>query len=296
MFSRHRQRLSEYAKFLGFYLPLAITRNWFYFLTFVITFAVLLPLSILTYIRFYQTLIPHSSPRIPLVFHGVRSHTVSEPTLVEHALRRYEFDTLLKYNLNLNLVVVCSPFDINNYKVPYSIVDQTTNTRLFNDTFFLDCDPNVIYSSNNLYIPFNLRFWVSPVLVDLSRSIQFSLTKLGMSGKQVLEKLGHFKVEVDQRLTILDDVSYVQFEAEYNGFRYYLVKHYYICLIIGTGIFWATSASIGSLTSFIILQKYSQDDNNNDDDNWESETEEVPASPIGSPTPSSPARSPTRSL
>ncbi|EAZ63049.1 predicted protein [Scheffersomyces stipitis CBS 6054] len=251
--------VQQYLRFLAVNLPLAITRNWLYMLTVATTFTILLPLSGITYYRFYQTLIPPPSPQIPLIFNTNDEWSHSEPTILGEELRNYEFDPLLRYRLNINLMVVCPEYN-TYYKTRYSVVDDSSDKKIHSSTFFIDCEKSYLYNTNNDYIPYNLRFWVSPVLVNLNRMIRFSLNKYVLSGSEIQEKLAQFKILVENHLIVLDDVSYVQIETDYTGFRFYLVKYFYTCFCVGTVILWCISGAISMLTSLYVVYKYSDDE------------------------------------
>lgn len=55
------------------------------------------------------------------------------------------------------------------------------------------------------------------------------------------------------RYLIDDNFSWIQFDVKWTGFRYYMVKYYYSCYLIGTIIFFMVSAGVGFFTSYTIL-------------------------------------------
>ena len=225
----------SWLRYLGLTVPLAALRSYLYMATTATTsLFVLLPIAMITYDQYYKTLIPNeSSPIIPLNFTTT---------------------TITYKNLKLS--------------------SNNNNNKSFKQgSIILNCDPYVIYSQNNQFIPFNFRFWLSPYLIEHSQINNINLLPLEIPGDQ-LKNWNNFKIILNNnnndninnqvstptaaqnqeiRYLIDDNFSWIQFDVKWTGFRYYMVKYYYSCYLIGTIIFFMVSAGVGFFTSYTIL-------------------------------------------
>ena len=209
--------------------------------------------------------------------------------------QNYQYDDQLIYIFNINIQAICLPHnnlqhEITkiNYELISSTTTETTNDKNDNNndnddnnnnksfkqgSIILNCDPYVIYSQNNQFIPFNFRFWLSPYLIEHSQINNINLLPLEIPGDQ-LKNWNNFKIILNNnnndninnqvstptaaqnqeiRYLIDDNFSWIQFDVKWTGFRYYMVKYYYSCYLIGTIIFFMVSAGVGFFTSYTIL-------------------------------------------
>lgn len=244
-------------------VPLAITRSWLYIFSLgVALLMVLLPLANLSYMKFYNSLIPQGSPRIPLNPTITRSFEDPGSTILDLSQfwsdHPYKFDKLLHYEWNLHLDIFC---DVQKngavFKIPYKIVNVLNGAErdLLVSSFILDCDSRYIHHSNNRLVPFNLRFWVPPAIVDINRSIKFNLRKLILKGGALTGDIRKIKVifEGANFFKTNDDDTYLQFQVKFTGFRYYLVEHFYFCYVLGVAMLWFISSFVCVLMSSYIL-------------------------------------------
>lgn len=250
-------------------VPLALTRSWLCIFSLgVALVAVLLPLANISYMKFYNSLIPEASPRIPIKPISYNLNTtrwLGHPLTVDLVQfwqnHPYQFDRLLDYEWNLHLDVYCKSYKNGEiFKVPYKIVHKTYHgdVTLLESSFILDCDSRYIHHSNNRLIPFNLRFWAPPAMVDIGRSLKLNLRKLVLSGKTLAE-IRTIQVQVSSdNFWTNDDNTYLQLLVKFSGFRYYLVEHFYLCYILGVGILWLNSSVLCLLMSSYVL--FSEED------------------------------------
>ncbi|ODV78593.1 uncharacterized protein CANTADRAFT_6951 [Suhomyces tanzawaensis NRRL Y-17324] len=246
-------------------VPILASRNGAYLASLAFTaFFVLLPLAVLTYLRFYTTLIPKQSPNIPLQFiHNTNSNVVNVQELVSSKF--YAFDLLLDYQVDVNLALACSHTDAYHLNAPFTIYLETQakdhnshrslRTEVLKKSLFVKCDPAFVHQSNNKIVPFNLRHWVPPVLVNLDRHITVHLDNLVLKGSQLHDNIRRLQVGLEPHSNILidDENSFLQFHIKYVGFRYYLVKYYYTCMLIGAGTFWMISTFVCLLVSYSMV-------------------------------------------
>lgn len=151
------------------------------------------------------------------------------------------------------------------YNIQNSVLDQFTQ-----GSFILNCDPLQIYQLKNKLVPYNLRYWVSPNVVDYAQSRSIELDVFEIKGSQLahnkhLPRNGEtflfddFKIEMDSQgensggYIIEDYVSHAWFEIKWTGFRYYLVKYYYTFYILGTAVFFAIMLLVSVVTGYGIL-------------------------------------------
>lgn len=244
-------------------LPLAITRQWLYILTLLISiFGVLLPISIVAYLNFYKVLIPKPITRIPLRFDPFSYKEVGMKSSL-HLNKIYEVlkeDPTIKYEIGLNLNVVCNRKnydDIYNINSVFSIEDKLVS----NNSFLLNCDTRFIYNENNWFIPYRLRFWVPPILTNIDKLINIKSPLIMVTGKQLLELISEDErirgalLHLDKRLIIDNNNSFLEMTVQWDGMRYYMLNYYFTSLFIGVLIFWIPSSFICLISSMIVLLK-----------------------------------------
>ncbi|KAK6197307.1 uncharacterized protein RJT21DRAFT_123101 [Scheffersomyces amazonensis] len=298
--SNIRSYLIKYLRLFGITVPITVLRNVLFGSTFFITYVfILLPLSTLTYVKFYNTLIPNTGPSIPIHYQSFNSNNNHSLIgfnsdwiiLQENLPRKFKFDPLLQYQINVKFDVLCDSTKRGDvYKNSYSIISENDKV-LVSHEFYIDCDARYIYNNNNWLIPYNLRFWSPPPLVNIKRSIGFNLAHLRLTGNQLPKEFKNFTIVLENPFIVIQDTSKLEFEIIYTGFRYYLVKHYYKCFVVGVVFFWYISCVSSFITSVYLSsqqkqqqtqqkqqqtqqkQKQKQKQKQEDDDTGETETE-----------------------
>ncbi|RLV91824.1 hypothetical protein JA1_003641 [Spathaspora sp. JA1] len=252
----NKNPIVDWIRLFGIVIPFQVTRSWLYFTTSAsTTFFILLPLSILTYNQYYNTLIPNpSSPVIPLNFTTADREYIYNSNYISPQFPDFEFDLELTYVFNIQLELLCPAHSVNDtlYKLHYNFSDEV---GVFNQgTFILDCNPLVVYSGHNNYVPYSLTTWVSPILSSLSRTSPVTLSNYELRGRDLV-KITNFTLTLDQNWSYLidDNESFVRFDVKWTGFRYYLVKYYYTCYMLGTFIFFSISSAVSILSSYALL-------------------------------------------
>lgn len=249
---------------LNLSVPLKITRNWVYLLSTTFTiYAVLLPLSVLTYSKFYLTLIPETLPDIPFVFNQQLNdadivHNAGPIDILKQRKLHGKFDDLLEYEVGINFALVCNNQDLDAVKVPYeiSLLKQKAIVDSFKHSMIFACDTSSTYYKNNLFVPVNLKDYLPPILVNRDRINYVEVDSYITNGKTLNSiDLLSFSFTITRMLDGLqdDDKSFVRFTAHYSGFRWYMIKYYWACFIIGTLVFWAISSIMCVITSFALL-------------------------------------------
>ncbi|MCH0629283.1 hypothetical protein JNB11_04830 [Kocuria palustris] len=235
-------------------IPLGITRRGLYIATLLgAVFLVLLPFSVIGYHEFYRGLIPKSSPRIPLRFHKSNSMAV-DVTATKVPGHIFKFDPLLSYKWQIHLNVVCGD-SLQGRVVQLDWLVYQLEEVYYEDTFILDCDARSIHSTKNRFVPFNLRFWVPPVVVDINRDVDILLDKFHMPGHILANPLDKFTIQVEPTpgLLINNENSYLDFQIKFTGFRYYLRRHYIFFGLIGILACWGINSLIAVTTALLVL-------------------------------------------
>lgn len=229
-------------------IPLALLRKWLYIVVIVFPLVfIILPFSILSYLNFYNVIIPSSITSSPVKFQyegGFKSSTVDLDALST------KFDDLSNYVLLLDLGVVCER-NMNDVMM----VKYTLDELNIKDTLTLNCDHKYVYGKNNWFIPYNLRLWVPPVITNLERVNRVSIYLTQATGLK-LNELKNINIKLDRNLAIDNRltrfITYIQLE----GFRYYMVHYSITSFIIGVGFFWLLSSSVCVITSLLIWLTY----------------------------------------
>lgn len=207
---------------------------------------IILPFSIVTYLNFYQILIPNPSISIPLVYDKVTSLYNADISRIKRHLN----DDLI-YNLQLSLNGFCRRGNYDHYTIDYSF----NNNRLNSGFFDVTCSPGFIYGKHNWFIPYNLKYWVPPILIDDDVSINFKESITTMSSEKI-KQLPNLEINIASTVILFRPKQlFLNFTVEWQGIRYYLFNHYYLCFVVGVGLFWFISCSACLLTCFYIWTK-----------------------------------------
>lgn len=227
-------------------IPVSVAKYLLYIAIMGISFLVILPFSILTYLNFYQILIPNSSISVPLVY-----DKTNNLYNVDLASIKRQFDDDLIYNLQLSLSGFCLRGNYDHYIIDYSFEDDRLNSGFFD----VSCSPGFIYGKHNWFIPYNLKYWVPPMLVNDNVSINIRESITSLSSKTIKE-LPNLKITISSwAILFRPKYLYLDLVVEWQGIRYYLFNHYYICFFLGVGLFWLISCSASLLTCFYIWTK-----------------------------------------
>lgn len=248
------KRAKELLQKFDISIPLVITRRWMYFFSlFMTVMFVLLPFSVLSYSKLHEALIPPNSPKTPLYFTSSSTQSVYI-TGKDSVNENYRFDPYLVYKWNVNLNLVCGD-ELKNklFTVDYAIISQ--NATVFNDFFILDCDISASHVHNNWFVPYNLRFWMPPITVNYDRSIDMALNKFKQPGHELMNKSTQFRIELQEipGLIVNNDRSWMDFQIEFSGFRYYIVKYYILSFLVGVFSFWSTNTIVCLITTFRVF-------------------------------------------
>lgn len=250
-------------RFFNITIPLVLLKNWFYILsTFFLVSIILLPISVLTYLKFYESLIPETLPKIPFVFDNLNStHSSGFIDLLSHTKKHGQFDPLLDYEIDVNLALVCndelsSVIDKIQYEIRMFGVEPNLEETKFKHSILLNCNERNVYHSNNIFIPYTWRENVPPLMINWSRDLRLVIDRLVVPGW----KLNN---EVEKLLVLLrfdaktnlhdDDYTYISFQTHFTGFRWYLIKYYWTSLAAGTLVFWGISSIVCIITSYALL-------------------------------------------
>lgn len=245
-------------------IPLSITRKWLYLVIWFVSVIILLPISILIYSYFYKVLIPDS-------IYSIRPD-------ISHPENTYlQFDSVkpitnheIVYDLVLKTSITCQTGNNQVHSIPYKVYhEQNKQLEVWSQgQFIYDCDIRNIYSENNWFIPFNLRYWVPPIIVNNFKTLT-NVKKIGSINSKDLFKVfpkfnertfsgtyeGNLKIEFDYPLKNLIEV---QFVTNWNGLRYYLINYSLICLVIGISFIWSLNCTICFFTSLLVWYKFTQ--------------------------------------
>lgn len=243
---------------VGYSLPLFITRNICYanVIGFVI-FGILLPLSTVSYFRFYATLIPEQSSKLPLHFIDPKISHEQHYTVDFYSaydLKRYKE---IDYETCLNLRMLCISDVALQGTVEFKLINELGEEVLGRTKVSVDCTEKSLYFSKNRIIPYNLRFWVSPALTNCDNHVDLKLP-IDLEDK-IRQRLFYSKrlkllVTINCKSISVDpDQSCIEISAKWEGLRYLLTKHSLICKVLGILIFWFSSSVVCIFTSLLIL-------------------------------------------
>lgn len=230
------------------HLIVGVIRRWLYIITVgFYLFGILLPLSVITYLTFYKTLIPEPIISIPLQFHN----QVSQVDLNPYKSQFMNLD----YLVTLNIEILCNR-NRNDDVFPI-MADIEVGAIQQSKQFILNCDARYIYHANNLFIPYNLRFWTFPSLSNIDKNVNIRSELVHVEGKQLLQQLhtvnDTITLTIGRDIIIDHDNTFLEFHVQYQGFRYYITKYYYRSMVVGVLIFWAFCLITSLLTALVII-------------------------------------------
>lgn len=241
-------------------VPLFFTRQFLYgAILFVSVVCVLLPASVFTYLSFYKSMIPSERISVPTKFtqqnaSPQRTSTVNTAPVLPFVSEHRD----LRFTVSLNLHAVClveKLFQMLEYEFqlpPYSSKDD----------ILVNCDSRYIYVEKNSWIPYNLRYWSPPILVDIMKFVNVKEKLLTLDGAELLMLLDgapQFTFTNPSAILIDTKKSSIDFVIEWDGIRYYLVHFYWTSLVIGAGIIWLTSSWFCVVSALASLVYFSQD-------------------------------------
>lgn len=268
--------MTNWLKYLGISIPLTILKSWLFTITTISSsILILLPISLITYNNYYNSLIPLNNQfKLPLKF----DTNDNKSNIINGFKDSDVIDSEVNYELNFELYVVCKPKEslFNVDKINYQFItsnyreeqdkdeDRDKDEEIFEGSFILNCDPYELYSRKNYIIPYNLRFLISPYLTKISQSIIIKSKIFLIKGYELIN-LNNLQIKLNDLNSndylIDDNYSYLIVNIKWNGFRYYLVKYYYSCFIIGSLLFFGIMSGFSILISYIML--YINNTNNN---------------------------------
>lgn len=259
---------------------------------------VLLPVSIGAYLTFYKLLIPQEMVQIPLQFtdmphpeHGVIKQTHMDLVKFIPKLCKQEH---VNYLIRMNLEIHCNR---NRNDDIFPIIDTMTIVDTpFNASkqFLLNCDTRYIYNGNNMWVPYNLRYWIPPIFINIDKNVNIKSDLMMMSSGDLNTGLHHLvKLEVLKDVIINHDNSFLEFIIQWDGFRYYITKYYYRSLIVGvTGFYVLAIVQIALFNMMFMVAETSEDsvktedegdkDDKGDKDDLDDSTNSSSGSDIGS--------------
>lgn len=217
--------------------------------------------------------------RVPLEFtqavddkYGVIRQAYMDLSYLKPELCKQEH---LTYDVRLSLEIHCNR---NRHDDIYPIFDRI----LFLNTlygaskqFLLNCDARYIYNGNNKVVPYNLRYWMPPALIDINKSVNINSYVMTFHEDQLKEALQHLvQIDILKNVIINHDNSFLEFVVQWDGFRYYLTKYYYRCLVVGVLLFYFVALFQIWLFNMVFLISRTnfggKDDNSHSDDSGSS--------------------------
>lgn len=250
-------------------IPLTVTKYWLYFLIFLVSFLILLPISFITYLNFYKILIPKSIISIPLTYeqldyskNGVSGDLTNAIDKLRVAGDAFYDDTII-YDVKLNTQYYCPSGNNEEFLVSYDVYNESdiiTMESMSSGVFDIVCGFRFIHGEHNWLVPYNLKYWVPPILVNNKRHLNLNEIIFSLKASEIVETFRYsknIKIKLDDEIVFKPGTIDLQFIVKWNGIRYYLFNYYYTCLIIGVGLFWFISCFVSFLTSIAIWSKFS---------------------------------------
>lgn len=237
-------------------VPLFFTRQALYMMVIGFTvLAILLPVSVISYLNFYKMLIPTERVLLPMKF------TTNRDTQTLH-LNTASILPFLRMNSDLTFLVQLGLRGecLRPYHGRFSYNFNMSAHEMASDSFLVNCDRRLVYVTKNMFVPYNLQDWVPPILVDIFQTFTIYESMLTMRGSDILKILSadpfttltckpYYDYELS-RSTTLD------FVIEWDGIRYYMVKYRITSLIIGVFIFWSLSTFVCSLSLLYFVARF----------------------------------------
>lgn len=194
-----------------------------------------------------QALTNFADPTIEL------NDSVSKTTKVESRNILPYIQPDLDYLVRLNLEAIC------RYEKQFHVLKYNfqIGSKKIVDEMIINCDLRYIYVEKNSWVPYNLRYWVPPILVDIFKTVEVDWPLVYMSGSEIIdlmqkltpvfEFIESIPIIIDSRHTTID------FVVEWDGIRFYMTNYYLTSLFVGAGGFWLLTSWVCLLTSLVFL-------------------------------------------
>lgn len=222
------------------HLGATVIRRWLYILSIVTYMVAFIPLAIISYVTFYNTLIPNPVLRIPLHFQGEKDHALHAS--VDLGMYKSQFHSTLNYDVIINMEILCNRNRNDDIYPLFSNVEISGQS--WDNQFILNCDARYLYHENNWFIPYNLRFWTPPVLTNINKNTNIKVKATSISTKDLDFK--DVNVNISKDIIIDNHQTFLEFHVNYQGFRFYITQYYYLSLIIGVSMFWSFGVSVSA--------------------------------------------------
>ncbi|OBA19403.1 hypothetical protein METBIDRAFT_33567 [Metschnikowia bicuspidata var. bicuspidata NRRL YB-4993] len=227
---------------------------------FVALLLVLLPISLMTYLSFYRMLIPVERVQTPTKFTEIGP--IMKPSLITDiditGVRAFlQANDNLTFLVRLNLDAICK-YETAHQSLTYSF--NLCPELKVQDWLLVNCDSRYIYVEKNNWVPYNLRYWVPPIFVDVLKLVRVDHPLIQLKGHEILAALLGNKASLTlekMNFLFLDSrKTHLDFVIEWDGLRYYLVNYYYSSLFIGAGSFWVLSSFFCIVSAVAFLQRF----------------------------------------
>lgn len=231
-------------------VPVSLTRNGLLVLVMITLVAVLLPFSVFTYLSFFKVLVPQRSIVVSLeqvrnpVLNGNRQFQGS----LEAAWPQFDLDQRNRYDVAVLLVASCQSrlSDIH-------MLLSTNDKPLHRDLVPVSCNVMLIHNTNNWLVPYRLRYWVPPLLINDDNVVHVKEPFAYMDSQEIASTK-------TLRLDLFDEpvhayLASIVFEIRYQGIRFYLHRYYLTSMVFGVAFFWCISSFVCFWTSLLIWQK-----------------------------------------
>lgn len=234
------------------WVPLLVTRQAAYLgVVAGAVVAVLLPVSVMAYFNFYKMLVPSERFALTTHFTGSPATAIVDPSAAISFLQQNKD---LLFLVRLNLRAICR-VEQQYHQLQYVFALG----RKWEDYFIVNCDLRYIYTQNNHWVPYNLRFWVPPIAVDIFRFVRTDWRLAHFTGRGLLAALEHtpsISLHVDDFL-LVDPATTLDLVIEWDGLRYYLVNYFGVSAAAGIVFFWALLSCICLVSAVHFWQRFS---------------------------------------
>lgn len=236
--------------------PLFLTRQFLYgLILFTAIFLVLIPISVVSYLNFYKMLIPAERILVATDFVNVGSEMskYAKATRVEPRGFLQWVQPDLDYLIRLNMEAIC------RYEKQFQVLKYTfsIDSVSVSDELIVNCDLRYIYVEKNNWVPYNLRYWVPPVMVDVFKTVKVDWPVIYLSGKEIInlaqQLVPVFEFEDPLPLVLDSRHTTIDFVVEWDGIRYYMSNYYLTSLVLGAGGFWLLTSWICLVSSLVVL-------------------------------------------
>lgn len=197
------------------------------------------------YLAFHRALIPFDSVIIPfnntLTFTGLQNYVAD-----------FKKQPELTYLVTLKIQILCNR-NRNDDIFPIGSTLSLDSLKM-SKTFILNCDSRYIFHQNNKFIPYNLRFWTSPVLTDIDKRVDLEVPYFTVTGSDILKSSKQLELELYNHNLIIDyNNTYFDFDIQWLGFRYYIVKYPTLSFLYGVSVFWSVIVSVNIFTAMAYI-------------------------------------------